>query len=224
MIRVREVSKRFGRVRALERVSVDIEPGDRVAIVGTNGSGKTTLLRALVGLVAVEGRIEIDGIDVGREPQRALANVAYAPQIAPPLEAPVDELVRLHASVRGVDRKIIEEKARGLGLELDRVKKVRFRDLSGGMKQKLLAALALATRASVLVCDEPTANLDAEARAAFVAQLEERGPDAIVILCSHRLDEVRHLVDRVLEMRDGKLVRDERLVGAASEPRQKVVA
>jgi ABC-2 type transport system ATP-binding protein len=208
MIRVREVSKRFGKVTALDRVSLRIEPGERVAIVGTNGSGKTTLLRAIVGLVAVEGSIEIDGIDVARAPERALAKLAYAPQIAPPLEAPVDELVRLHGSLRGMERKEIALRADRLGLDLAGIARSRFRDLSGGMKQKLLAALALAAAAPVLVCDEPTANLDAQARASFFAQIEERSPEAILILCSHRVDEVRHLVDRVIELRDGKVVRD----------------
>jgi len=208
VIRVFEVSKRFGRVQALDRVSTQIKRGERVAIVGTNGSGKTTLLRALVGLVAVEGRVEIDGVDVARSPDRALAQVAYAPQIAPPLDAPVDELVRLQGALRGIARSAVVERACRLGLDLDSVRNTRFRDLSGGMKQKVLAALALSADAPVLICDEPTANLDAHARAAFFAQVEERGRDAIVVLCSHRVDEVRHLVDRVIELREGKVVRD----------------
>ncbi|MBI2391336.1 MAG: ABC transporter ATP-binding protein [Deltaproteobacteria bacterium] len=208
MITVHEVSKRFGSVLALDRVSLRIAPGERVAIVGTNGSGKTTLLRAMIGLLGVEGRVEIDGVDVAREPDRALASVAYAPQIAPPLDAAVDELVRLQGELRGVSRAAVVVRAARLGLDLDAVGKKRFRDLSGGMKQKVLAALALATDAPVLVCDEPTANLDAHARAAFFAQVEERGRGAIVVLCSHRVDEVRHLVDRVVELREGKLVRD----------------
>jgi ABC-type multidrug transport system ATPase subunit len=162
----------------------------------------------MVGLIAVDGAIDIDGLDVARKPELALAKVAYAPQIAPPLEAPVEELVRLQASLRGVTKAAIAARADRLGLDLSAVARSRFRDLSGGMKQKLLAALALATSAPVLVCDEPTANLDAHARAAFFAQVEERGRDAIVVLCSHRVDEVRHLVDRVIELREGKIVRD----------------
>src|SRR4051812_8600440 len=118
MIRVREVSKRFGRVTALDCVSIELSRGERVAIVGSNGSGKTTLLRAIVGLIAVQGTIEIDGLDVGRSPQRALVKVAYAPQIAPPLEAPVAELVRLHAALRAVSRSAIAARADRLGLDL----------------------------------------------------------------------------------------------------------
>jgi ABC-2 type transport system ATP-binding protein len=208
MIRVHEVSKRFGRVVALDRVSTTIARGERVAIVGTNGSGKTTLLRAIVGLIAVNGWVEIDGVPVARDPVRALAKVAYAPQIAPPIDAPVEEIVRLQGTLRGVARSAVVARAGRLGLDLDTVATTRFRDLSGGMKQKVLAALALAAEAPVLVCDEPTANLDAHARAAFFAQVEERSRDSILVLCSHRVDEVRHMVDRVIEMRDGRIVRD----------------
>ena len=76
------------------------------------------------------------------------------------------------------------------------------------MKQKLLAAMALAAEAQVLVCDEPTANLDGEARAEFFRQLDERPKDAIVVLCSHRIEEVTQLVERVVEFSDGQLHRD----------------
>jgi ABC-2 type transport system ATP-binding protein len=208
MIRVSNVSKRFGRVQALDRVSLRIERGERVAIVGTNGSGKTTLLRSIVGLVSVEGSIEIDGTDVSKHPEKALVHVAYAPQIAPPLDAPVSEIVHLQGELRGVAPQAVVARARRLGLDLEGVANTRFRDLSGGMKQKVLAALALAADADVLVCDEPTANLDAHARAAFFAQIEERRENSVLVLCSHRVDEVRHMVDRVIELRDGQLARD----------------
>jgi ABC-2 type transport system ATP-binding protein len=75
------------------------------------------------------------------------------------------------------------------------------------MRQKLLASLALATEADVLVCDEPTANLDVSARSAFFEQLAARPSDSISILCSHRLEEVEDFVDRVVELREGLIIR-----------------
>lgn len=208
MISVNDVSKRFGAVTALDRVSLSIAPGERVAIVGTNGSGKTTLLRAIAGLVRVSGTITLGGVDVGKRPELALRSLAYAPQIAPPLDAPVGEVVRAQCALRGIARSSVHERALRLGLDLAPIEKTRFRDLSGGMKQKVLAAMALAAEAKVLVCDEPTANLDPRARAAFFAQVDERPADAVLVLCSHRVDEVRQLVHRVIEMRDGRVVRD----------------
>jgi ABC-type multidrug transport system ATPase subunit len=122
----------------------------------------------------------------------------------------VCEVVTAYAALRGVLHARIAEQADPLGLDLEAVAHTRFRDLSGGMKQKLLAALALSTRAEVLVCDEPTANLDASARTALFSELARRDADQIVILCSHREEEVHSFVERVIELRDGQLVRDER--------------
>ena len=208
MITVAQVHKRFGPVVALDGVSLEIAAGERVAFVGANGSGKTTLLRALLGLVRFDGKITVAGSDVAREPEVALRSVAYIPQIAPPIEAPVGEVVRAHAALRGKPEDATWERAKRLGLDAAPSAKQRFRDLSGGMKQKLLAAMALATEAPILVCDEPTANLDGEARAAFFEQLAERPKSGVVVLCSHRIEEVRALVDRVVELSDGRVVRD----------------
>jgi ABC-2 type transport system ATP-binding protein len=208
MIAVKHVSKRFGKVTALDDVSLDIGAGERVALIGTNGSGKTTLLRAVCGLLRVEGKVELDGHDVALQPEGALARLAYMPQVAPPLDAPVRELVRTVCSLRGREPAEVEAIAARLGLELKAVAGTRTRDLSGGMKQKLLAALALAAKTEVLVCDEPTANLDVSARDAFFSMVAERPPSSVLVVCSHRVEEVRRFVDRVIEMRDGRVERD----------------
>lgn len=209
MIRVLHVSKSFGVVRALDDVCLQIEPGERVGFVGSNGSGKTTLLRAILGLVRVEGLVTVGGVNVAQEPELALRSVAYIPQVAPPIEAPVREVVRAVAALRRIDVRRVHERAERLGLALDGSLGTRFRDLSGGMKQKLLAALALAAETQVLVCDEPTANLDRAARASFFEQAAGRSKDAVTVLCSHRVEEIDRLVDRVVEMDSGRVVRDE---------------
>jgi ABC-type multidrug transport system ATPase subunit len=209
MIEIEHVTKSFGPVVALHDVSLRIGAGERVAFVGSNGSGKTTLLRALLGLFRVQGCIRIAGIDVAREPQAALQHVAYIPQISPPLEAPVREVITAFAALRGVEARHVHDQAERMGLHLAAISGLRFRDLSGGMKQKLLAAMALAASAEVLVCDEPTANLDAAARHAFFEALDARPAGSVVILCSHREEEVRALVHRIVELRDGHLSRDE---------------
>lgn len=208
MITLANVRKAFGAVVALDAVTLSIGAGERVAFVGSNGSGKTTLLRALLGLVRVEGKISIGGSDVAREPELALRTVAYIPQIAPPIEASVAEVVRAQAMLRGKTVDATYVRARRLGLDVDGSRSKRFRDLSGGMKQKLLASMALAAEAPILVCDEPTANLDGEARAAFFEQLAERPSSSVVVLCSHRIEEVQRLVGRVVELQDGLVLRD----------------
>lgn len=219
MITASHIKKHFGPVTALDGVSLEIALGERIAFVGANGSGKTTLLRAILGLVRFEGKITILGCDVTREPEVALRSVAYIPQIAPPIDAPVSEVVRAHAALRGLSDDAIWVRARRLSLAPDACLKKRFRDLSGGTKQKLLAAMALATPAPVLVCDEPTANLDGDARASFFEQLDERPSTGIVVLCSHRVEEVRQMVTRVVELGEGRIVRDAPLAEALKHSR-----
>ncbi len=212
MIEMQNVRKRFERVVALDNVNLSISTGERVAFVGSNGSGKTTLLRALLGLLRFIGTVKIGGREVAREPELALLDVAYIPQIAPPIEASVSELVRAHALLRGIDAGATYDCAKRLGLDVDGGSGARFRDLSGGMKQKLLAAMALATKAPILVCDEPTANLDGPARATFFEMIAERPTDDVVVLCSHRIEEVQRVVRRVVEFAEGRVVRDAPLV------------
>jgi ABC-2 type transport system ATP-binding protein len=208
MIDIERVSKRYGELLVLSEVTLHVARGERVALIGANGSGKTTLLRAMLGLVRVQGRVLINGVDVAKSPELALTRVAYVPQIAPPLEAPVRELVRALASLRQIASEEVAVRAALLGLTLTDVADRRLRDLSGGMKQKLLAALALASDPEVLICDEPTANLDARARQSFFEQLEERRHERALILCSHRAEDVSRLVDRVIELDEGRVVND----------------
>lgn len=208
MIDIMQVSKRYGAVTALDSVSLEIRSGERVAFVGSNGSGKTTLLRCLLGLIRFEGKVTVRGCDVVRSPELALRAIAYIPQIAPPIEAPVWDIVRAYAGLRCRPLETFFANASRLGLDLEASKTRRFRDLSGGMKQKLLAAMALAAETPILVCDEPTANLDGEARAAFARALDERPPEGIVLMCSHRIEEVRLLVHRVVELQEGRVGSD----------------
>ncbi|MFM2416571.1 MAG: hypothetical protein RL385_1294 [Pseudomonadota bacterium] len=206
MIEVEHVSKTFGKVTALSDVSMRIGRGERVALTGSNGSGKTTLLRALCGLVRVTGQLRIGGHDVAQHPERALAHLAYIPQQAPPLDAPTSELVRAYAALRGIALKNVHAYATELGLPLASIGRTRIRDLSGGMKQKLLSSLALAAETPVLICDEPTASLDQRAREAFFALVKARPKESVLVLCSHRTDDLEALVARTVELRDGRVV------------------
>ncbi len=205
------VSKRYGAVQALDGVSLRIAAGERVAFVGSNGSGKTTLMRSALGLLDCTGQVRIHGVDVRANPQQALRDIAYIPQVAPPLDASVQDLVRTTCQLRGQPAQRVAELAGVLGVDYARIARVRLRDLSGGTKQKILAAMALAADSRILVADEPTANLDTHARLAFFALVAARPADAVLILCSHRTSEVRQLVNRVVELSEGRLVGDAQL-------------
>lgn len=207
-IELRQVAKAYGKVRALSDVSLDLPSGSRVALIGPNGSGKTTLTRVVMGLVAHEGEVLFDGAS-GAAARIALApQIAYVPQVAPAMAVTVGDLMNTVARVRGLGTERIEHIATELGLKLGPIMKQPFRGLSGGMKQKLLIALALGVRPRLVILDEPTASLDAAARARFAALEREHLAGATVILCSHRLDELRTMVDRVVALSEGRVAHD----------------
>jgi len=129
---------------------------------------------------------------------------------------PVGQLINFSASLCGTDPQRIHAIAKRLGLDVDAILSRQFVRLSGGMKQKLLIAIALGREAKVLVMDEPAANLDPEARKIFFDLLAERLDDATMIISSHRLDEVSALVNRVIEMDMGKVVLDDKVADAVT--------
>jgi ABC-type multidrug transport system ATPase subunit len=202
------VTRRYGRLTALDGVSFELAPSSRVALVGPNGSGKSTLNRILMGLIACEGSVRIDGRCPFRERVSLARELAYVPQIAPQLAAPVGEIVRAIVRVRALEPDALTRVTRDLDLELAPIASRPFRSLSGGTKQKLLIALALASGASLLILDEPTGSLDARARERFFTLFDGLAPEVTLVLCSHRLDEIRPLVDHVLRLDDGRVAYD----------------
>lgn len=205
-IRLSGVEKTFGKVRALQPIDLDLRAGAKVALIGPNGSGKTTLIRVLLGLVQHRGTVMVDGKPVDRE--AVAPRIAYVPQIAPQVAASCGDLVRAITELRDLDVATVREIAARLDLRFDDVARRPFRSLSGGSKQKLLIALALAARPELLILDEPTASLDAEARGTFYELQRELAGDATLILCSHRIEEIRSLVDHVVALEEGRLVYD----------------
>ncbi len=207
-IELENVGKRYGRQAALAGVTLDVPAGARVALVGPNGSGKSTLIKIVMGLLEFEGDVRLGGLDRRTEGAAIAPRVAYVPQVAPLAAATVADLVAAVGGVRGIEGETVRKNAARLDLDPAAIAKKSFRALSGGMRQKVLLALALATRASLYVLDEPTASLDARGRAAFLRLYQEIAPSATLVLCSHRLEEIRHLVDHVVLLEEGKLVFD----------------
>jgi len=207
-IELRGVRKRFGKTDVLRGIDVTVESGRRVALIGPNGSGKSTLLRAVLGLLDCEGEVLLDGRSPSQERIRLARRVAYVPQIAPQLSASVGEVVRLVALTRDIPVGRIAELGARLELDVERIRVRPFRKLSGGMKQKLLIAIAFASGAELLVLDEPTASLDAAARERFFELFGELSTNATLLLCSHRIEELRHLADHVLALNEGRVTHD----------------
>jgi ABC-2 type transport system ATP-binding protein len=216
MIRFDSVAKTFRRARVLDSISLEVGLGERVALIGSNGAGKTTLIRCLLGEYRHEGQITIDGHHPRRERTRILTEIGFVPQLPPPLKMPVGQLIAFAARLCGTDPQHISALADRLGLDTAPILDQQFIRLSGGMKQKLLIAIALGRNARVLVMDEPAANLDPEARKIFFELLAERAEQTTMLISSHRLNEVSALVNRVIELDMGKVVLDDRVADDVS--------
>ncbi|MCP3669293.1 MAG: ABC transporter ATP-binding protein [Gammaproteobacteria bacterium] len=211
MIRFEKTSKSFRRNQVLKGVELDIERGHRVALVGSNGAGKTTLIRCLLGEYTCDGKVSVDGMDPRLHRREVLSKVGFVPQLPPPLKMPVGQLLRFSASLCGADLKRMEQVADRIGFDVDQFRHQPFVKLSGGQKQKLLIAIALGRDSELLVMDEPAANLDPEARHVFFQLLAEKQEQAVMLISSHRLDEVAPLVNRVIELDQGNVVLDDRV-------------
>lgn len=207
------VSKTFatarGELHALKGVSFDIEPGEFFGLLGPNGAGKTTLISILAGLSrASSGRVLVHGADVQADFAQARRRLGVVPQelVFDPFFN-VREALRFQSGYFGIQRNDdwIDELLDGLGLT-DKAN-ANMRQLSGGMKRRVLVAQALVHKPPVIVLDEPTAGVDVELRQtlwAFVSRLNKQG--STVLLTTHYLEEAEALCNRIAMLKLGQVV------------------
>ena len=211
MIELRHVTKQFKKSVVLDDLNLSVARGERIALIGSNGAGKTTLIRCLLGEYVYAGELSVLGLEPRQDRADLLCRIGFVPQLPPPLRMTVDDLLRFAGELAGTNPARFSDVAAQLGLEVAKVRHLPFVKLSGGMKQKILIAVALGRDCELLILDEPAANLDPEARHAFFGLLAERLGQATMLISSHRLDEVAPLVNRVLELDMGRIVLDDRV-------------
>jgi len=210
MIDVRNLTKRYGSLTAVDDVSFDIHQGEAVALWGKNGAGKTTALRCLLGVIPYQGTVQLAGLDSTRQGKAARKMLGFVPQeISFHDNLTVAETFHFYARLKKISTRA--ESAIRLLERLDLAAHIQKNvgDLSGGMKQRLALVIALMADPPVIILDEPTANLDVKAREDFLAlllSLREEGKT--LVFSSHRLEEVAVLADRVLVLEAGRLVDD----------------
>jgi ABC-2 type transport system ATP-binding protein len=212
-IAFRNVTKTYasprGAVRALDDVSFDIERGEFFGLLGPNGAGKTTLISILAGLArATAGSVSVLGHDVVTEYAAARRTLGIVPQelVFDPFFS-VREALRIQSGYFGVhgNDAWIDELLANLGLA-DKAD-ANMRQLSGGMKRRVLVAQALVHRPPVIVLDEPTAGVDVGLRQAlwqFIRRLNRDGHT--IVLTTHYLEEAEMLCDRIAMLKAGKVV------------------
>ena len=231
-IEIREVRKRFGSLEALAGVSLSVDQGEFFALLGPNGAGKTTLISALAGLTRVDsGTLCVMGHDVEKGYKQARKALGIVPQeiVFDPFFS-VRETLRFQAGYFGIARGAaldawIDELLANLSLT-DKADN-NMRQLSGGMKRRVLVAQALIHRPPVIVLDEPTAGVDVELRQtlwAFIRRLNHDGHT--ILLTTHYLEEAQQLCSRIAMMKSGSIVAldtTEHLLNAFSERVLKVI-
>lgn len=208
MIRAAGLRKRFGDELVLDGLDFEVGQGERVALLGPNGAGKTTLLRCLLGISSFDGDVFVGGRSVVREGREARRLIGYVPQTAPAYDMTLRSFIALFCDLRGIERSGPASRLEDLGLSLERDGGKRLRELSGGMMQKAVLALALGAEAPVLLLDEPTASLDPGARREFLGAVRHIEAARTLVFASHRFDEIDTLADRVVVLHQGRLVFD----------------
>ena len=206
MVRVEELTKRYGALEALKGVTAEFPPGKVTAVVGPNASGKSTLMKSILGLVVPDGgRVYVLGEPALKNP-RVRARIGYMPQDPRfPENVTVREVIRWIEELRGRPKQDLDELLAyfGLGPHLEKPTRV----LSGGTRQKLSAVLAFLFDPEVLILDEPTAGLDPLASSRFKDRVAaERDRGKTVILTSHVMSELEELADRLVFLLEGEVV------------------
>ena len=180
--------------------------------MGANGAGKTTLIRSILGYYHPDGGlVRVNGLDPIKERQNVLKNISFVPQLPPPIKLSISELIQYIEVSADVKRDSIIDHANEMKLDIKTNMHKSFFKLSGGMKQKLLIAIALAQESEIVIFDEPTANLDPKARDDFYRLLDGKQKDKVLLFVTHRLEEVESLVNREVYMDMGRVVSDEKI-------------
>jgi Cu-processing system ATP-binding protein len=208
MIKFENISKSFGKLEVLQNITLNLEMGQSVAILGPNGSGKTTLIKSLLGMVIPDsGQILFDGQNIKNE-FAYRSEIGYMPQIGNyPPNLKIAQLIDMMKDIRKGKKEgiIIDEEI----IELFKLKEMYQKPLgtlSGGTKQKVSAALAFLFDPKVLILDEPTAGLDPLASELLKNKiLEENRKGKLIIITSHIMADLEELSTHVVYMQEGKL-------------------
>ena len=213
-IEAHRLSKRYGARRALDEVSLDLQPRSFVVLLGPNGAGKSTLFQLLTGLFMPDGgEIRIAGQSLRRAPAAALRQMGVVfQQPSLDLDLSVRRNLRFHADLQGLPRPVaaarIAEECTAIGLAADDLDRPA-RELSGGARRKAELARALLHRPSLLLMDEPTVGLDPQSRRDLITRImsDVATRHTTVLWATHLVEEAA-AADRVLVLHQGRLLAD----------------
>lgn len=215
MLKVENLSRRFGDVIAVDDVSFEIGEGEIIGLLGHNGAGKTTVMKLLTGFLEPDdGNISMDDIDVLDAPVEARAHIGYLPENSPLYnELSVVDYLLFSAKMRQLNNSDAVESIRKaiVATDLKDRSLEQIGTLSRGFQQRVGVAQAILHHPKLLILDEPTNGLDPSQTQHMRELIKQLSESATVILSTHIMQEVEAICDRVLILQNGKLVVDERL-------------
>ena len=211
MIKVTDLTKKYGANVALDRVSFSVKSGEIAGFLGPNGAGKTTTMNIITGyLSSTSGTVTIDGYDMLEQPTEAKKRIGYLPEV-PPLypDMTVNEYLSFIYELKGATQS--REGHFNEICDLTGISSVRgrlIRNLSKGYRQRVGIAQTLVGNPPVLILDEPTVGLDPKQIIEIRSLIKKLGKKHTVILSSHILSEVQAVCDRIIVLNNGRLVAD----------------
>ena len=203
MIRIHELSKKFGKLQALSQVSLQCNKGESIALIGPNGCGKTTLIKSILSMVIPDsGSIEFEGQNIQRDFVYR-ENIGYMPQIGRyPDNMSIGQVLETIQQLRGVGKATDLDLYEAYGLK--ELLHKRMSTLSGGTRQKVSAVMAFMFDPKVLILDEPTAGLDPIAAEILKEKIiAERQKNKLILITSHLLHELEEIISEIIFMQDG---------------------
>ncbi|WP_407521851.1 ABC transporter ATP-binding protein [Lacibacter sp. MH-610] len=205
MIIASNVTKTFGKLKALDNVSVTCTKGHAIALIGPNGSGKTTLIKTILGMVVPDsGFITFDQHNILHN-WKYRERIGYMPQIGRyPDNMSIAQVIDMMKDIRKSTTSLDEDLIAAFGLK--NIEQKKMRTLSGGTRQKVSASLAFLFNPDVLILDEPTAGLDPVASEILKQKIiAEKEKGKLILITSHILSELDDLVSEIIYMQDGSL-------------------
>ena len=210
MIKLENVTKKYGKFEALKGISFEVKEGEVVGLLGANGAGKSTTMNIITGFIEqTSGKVLVNEIDVLKKPSKAKKLIGYMPEGVPLYnDLTVKEFVKYMAELKRVNKKEIKEKVlkvlEDTGL-LD-VQNKLIKNLSRGYKQRVSLAGTLVSEPKVIILDEPTVGLDPKQVTEIRELIKKLGKEHTVILSSHILSEVSQICNRVIIINKGEIV------------------
>lgn len=210
MITVKNVTKKYGKFKAVDNISFEINDGEIIGLLGPNGAGKSTTMNILTGFIEpTEGEVIINGYNISKKPKKAKKCIGYMPEGVPLYkDMTVKEFVTYMAELKGVKKEQIKESVDKAIQDtwLQNVRKVLIRNLSKGYKQRVSMAGALVGNPEIIILDEPTVGLDPKQIIEIRNLIKKLGKNHTLIISSHILSEISQICERVIIINKGQIV------------------